>query len=92
MSDLPSPDQTHFYMAALHYYGYSVVVPSPQAGPDGLYLVTAHGLRGAPLKAARRRLDDAIAAVAHQLGDHLLLQYAAVAGERKQAQARKAGV
>lgn len=92
MSDLPANDQTHFYLAALHFYGYSVAIPSPTASPDGMYLVSAHRLRGAPLKAARRRLDDAVAAVAHQLGDHLLLQYAAVAGIRKQAQARKAGV
>lgn len=86
----------HFCLAALHYYGFSVAIPSPLASPDGVYVVVAHGPNNRRLTASRSRLDDAVAAVAWKLGEERLAHYALHVGPdahlRKQAEARKAGV
>lgn len=89
-------NSTAFYLAALHFYGYSVTIPSPQASPDGLYVVTALGPRNARLVASRTRLDAAIAAAARKLGDDRLVHFLLCVGPdgpaRKQPEAWKAGV
>jgi hypothetical protein len=85
-------NSTHFYLAALHFYGFSVTIPCPQAAPDGRYMVVAHGPQKR-LSASRAQLPDAIAALAWKLGGERMERYKLHVRPdgtaRKQAQARK---
>lgn len=67
------------WMAALHYHGFTVTLHSPDTSPNGLYAVTAYGVKGRwqeMLRGTDEHLDDAMRKVAEQLGGIRLKAYA----------------